>query len=122
MIIRAEQIAEFARVEFEQWMRGHLTEFFPEKVAALDKPELLRRIRMAFNRGRLHGFQTGPEMCRFIDLTFALGSRFDEDPELPWASEILNDPRLTTPEMRMDILFGAAQDYLYPPPPSMELL
>jgi hypothetical protein len=44
------------------------------------------------------------EVAFFIDLMFVFGEGFDNDPNLPWAREILNDHAITNSETRAELL------------------
>ena len=112
LTIRDQQLQALALETFEPWMVRHLAEFFPEDVAGLTANEISRRIRAAVKQARQYGFVEDSQLCRYVDLTFILGPAFDQDPDLPWAAEILADRRVTDPEMRIGLLFGAAQDHV----------
>ncbi len=112
LIIRDQQLQALALETFEPWMVGHLEEFFPEDIAGLGPKTMSARIRVAVKQARQYGFVEDSQLCRYVDLTFILGPAFDQDPDLPWAAEILADRRVTDPEMRMGLLFGAAQDHV----------
>jgi len=113
LTIRAQQFQALGHSLLETWILGHLTEFFPERICQLAAAEVRDRIRAAVAQARGWGFVSDSQLCRYVDLTFVFGSAFDKDPNLPWAYDILADRRLIdNPEMRMDILYSAAQDHL----------
>jgi hypothetical protein len=112
LTIRDQQFQMIAQELFESWMEEHLNEFFAEEISSLSAPEIGVRIRKALETARRYRFVTQSQWCRYVDLTFVLGPSFDEDPRLPWASEILRDARVTDPEMRIELLFAAAQDHM----------
>lgn len=112
LTIRDQQFQMIAQAMFESWMEEHLAEFFPEEISGLSAPEIRDRIRGAVERARRYRFVTQSQWCQYVDLTFVLGPTFDEDPLLPWASEVLRDARVTDPEMRIELLYAAAQDHL----------
>ena len=112
LTITERQANVLAHAMFESWMVRHLAEFFAEETAGLSVASVRSRIRDAVQRARGHGFVSESQWCRYVDLSFILGPEFDRDPNLPWASEILADKRLTDPEMRIDLLYGAAQDHI----------
>lgn len=112
LTIREEQFQAFAQAIFESWMVEHLEKFFHEETADLGAEEIRSRIRAAVKRAHGHGFVRDPQVSRYVDLTFIFGPAFDQDPGLPWAAEILGDQRVTDPAMRMDLLYGAAQDHV----------
>jgi hypothetical protein len=112
LTIRDQQLQMIAQGIFESWMEEHLNEFLAEEISSLSAPEIRVRIRNAVETARRHRFVTQSQWCRYVDLTFVLGPSFDEDPNLPWAAEILRDARVTDPEMRIELLFAAAQDHI----------
>jgi hypothetical protein len=112
LTIRPQQMRVFANAKLESWIVEHLAEFFPDEIAGLDSAEILSRVRAAIEQADRHGLVTDSQMCRYVDLTFILGPAFVQDPNLRWAAEILADERLTDPEMRMELLFGAARDHV----------
>jgi hypothetical protein len=111
LIVTPQQMQALSRDMFNSWMVEHLAEFFGEETAALDEDEIRERISAAVERARQHGFQNEVEWCRYVDLSFVLGPAFDQDPDLPWVSEILSDGRVTSSAMRMELLYEAAQDH-----------
>jgi hypothetical protein len=48
----------------------------------------------------------------YVELMFMLGSHFDEDPQLPWAAEILGDESVTDEVSRSDRLREKAWEYV----------
>jgi hypothetical protein len=112
LTIRQEQMLAFGNCMFERWMARHLAEFFHDEISGLAHAEILGRIRAGAAQARRYGFSADADLCRYIDLTFVLGTSFDRDPSLPWASDILRDERFTDPAMRMDVLYEAAQDHI----------
>lgn len=95
--IRKEQNDELAKAavkRFEDWMVVHLNKFFPEHCKALGPEGTLESIRYAIERSATYEIVSERDVCKYTDLMFAFGRDFDEDPNLPWASEILNDKNL----------------------------
>jgi hypothetical protein len=104
LIIRQEQMDEFIRTaakSFEDWMVAHLTEFFPGECRVLGYPEVRATIRYGIEKAERYGITTEREVCKYIDLMYALGQDFDSNPDLPWVQEILQDETLPDPEERM---------------------
>jgi hypothetical protein len=93
-------------------MESHVREYFPEECSKLTAAEVRKTIRDGMAKARRHGFSDDADVCRFIDISVVLGAGFDVDPELSWAAALLNDPQLTEPGIRMDMLFEAACAYL----------
>jgi hypothetical protein len=68
-------------------------------------------VETGIRKAALYGFSASPEICQYVDLMFLLGREFDTDPSLRWAEDLLRRPGYT-PELRMDLLFGAAVKHL----------
>lgn len=47
----------------------------------------------------------------FVELMFIFGSRFDSDPQLAWASKVLNDPAIADQKEKARRLYGQALAY-----------
>jgi hypothetical protein len=95
LVIRREQqeaMRSALRARFEARMVAHLGRFFPMICAALGDAETLQAIRDGIERAERHGISSGPDICLYIDVMFAFGREFDEDPSLPWARAILDRP------------------------------
>jgi hypothetical protein len=90
--IRRDQMQAFSEAaakSFEDRMVVHVGEFFPEQVRALGEPGTREAIRLGIGRAARHDIGREVNVCRFIDIMFAMGARFDEDPAYPWAGRIL---------------------------------
>jgi hypothetical protein len=70
-------------------MADHLREHFPVDAALLGDDGLSRVVWAGIDRVCAHGIDVEGDACRYISLSMALGTAFDVDPLLPWASEIL---------------------------------
>lgn len=81
-----------AKNKFVEDMVEHLYAFTPEHAKSLGPKALQNIVDMGIQRARKHGFtQRGPVQF-YIELMFLLGSDFDTDPQLRWASNTLNKP------------------------------
>lgn len=115
LTIRREQMDAFEAAavrDFERRMLAHVKEHLPKHHAVLGEEILRRVIRYGIGRAEAHGFTAESDVCLYITLMLMLGSRFDEDPQLPWAEEILQDKSLSDPEPRIGQLHDRAMDYL----------
>ena len=115
MIIRKQQMNSLevdARKRFIDFMQDHLSQHFPDHVQALDPEGVRRAIEAGIERAKKYGIISERDVCKFIDLQFAFGESFDSDGTYPWATEVLNDPTIRTPTIRMDILMERSQSYL----------
>jgi len=113
LIIRKEQEEEFAKIalkQFEESMVVHLNQFFPEECEALGQEGTAEAIRHGLERAGRYGFVTERDLCLYMDVMFAFGRDFDEDPDLPWAKEILSDEALSRPLERIDKLYDVAME------------
>jgi hypothetical protein len=115
MIIRAEQMAVFERAavrSFEQRLVARVREYFPKHFQILGEPVVREVVRGAWDRAKARGLTTERSVCLYLDLTCLLGHAFDTDPQMPWASEILEDPNDPDEAARMDRLENRAWEYV----------
>lgn len=115
LIIRKEQITAFERIDppgFEREMAMHIREHFPKHVDVLGEETILKVIRQGCERAKERGFTTRHEVCLFIDMSIILGHGFHNDPQLPWAKEILNDASSSDPTARIERLYDVTMEYL----------
>ena len=111
--VRREQVAAMASASmetFEDNIMGHLRRVWTEETARMTDAELREWVRYGVDRGRHYGIEAELDVARFVDLMFLLDPRFDEDPMLPWASEILLDPALDG-RRRVDALMERAREF-----------
>ena len=107
-----EAFEEIALRNFEEWMVIHLNMFFPNQCEALGDSDVREAIQYGIEQAESYDIVTECDVCKYIDLMFALGRDFDTDPELPWALEILYDETLEDGSERIDRLCRAAITYL----------
>lgn len=115
LTIRNVQLRVFeeqALEDFEGEVFIHLLKYFPVDMALLGQEQARRAIRYSRERAGLHGLTTQGEIVRYVDLTLSLGSRFDQDPLLPWAAAALAPREQEHPGERMERLHAQALDYL----------
>src|SRR5437764_345403 len=108
MIIRQEQMAVLAGVhqrKFEDELAEHLNRCFPDKCAALGEARMRHVIRHGIGRAASHGINLERDICKFIDLMFVFGYGFDECPDLPWVTPILEDDSFKNSTAKMEYLF-----------------
>lgn len=90
MRIRPEQIrtlADVARPGVEDRLVAHLLEHFPDECTELGESLVRAAVRGGTARASRYGITSTYGVCRFLNLAFVFGHRFDE--EMPWAGEIL---------------------------------
>lgn len=115
MKIRAEQMEAFDKAavrNFKLRMAQHLKESFPNHCQILGDEKLDGVIDYGWERAKSYGMWGENSVILFTDLMFLLGRGFDADPQLPWASKILNDKELADEETRTQTLYEKAIDYL----------
>jgi hypothetical protein len=69
-------------------------------------------VRQGVTRAEAYGFTNRGPIRFYLELMFTLGSRFDTDPQLPWAQAILTDKTAADQMLRADALYRASADYL----------
>lgn len=92
--IRGEQVEVLAGAMAdgaEERISAHLRRVWPEETAAMSEDELARWVRYGVAKGGRYGITAEYDVARLVDLMFALGAQFEEDPSLPWAAEALRD-------------------------------
>ena len=93
LVIRKEQLRVFQmqpRLHFEKEMGGYLKQYFPFEAANAD---LERWVRTGLAKADQYGFSTYSQCALFLALTAILGAGFDEDPQIPWAAEMISNPK-----------------------------
>ena len=114
LVIRREQMHLLAEVPlgvFEEQLLVHLRRFAPRLYELRGAQGLRRVARSGIARARAHGFtQRGPVRL-WVELMFAFGHRFDDDPQLAWAAAALAQPA-DSELARASSLYGAMQGYL----------
>jgi hypothetical protein len=113
LVIRSEQMRTLEEARFLEWLRDHLTRFFPERCLKLGPDAVNRTIVNGLRRARSYGFREPADLCRFLDLMLAFDPEFDRHESFPWASELLHAPEITDPTARMDLLTAAAKAHLH---------
>lgn len=115
LVIRSEQMEVMTNISFkgfENKMVKHVQRFFWAHFNILGVESVHAVIRYGHRRAQSHGFTSQRNVCLYLDLMFMLGSDFDNDPQYPWAREILQDEGLSSPVVRINALNKAAEDYL----------
>lgn len=111
MKMRPEQEQAFSQAavqRFEDRMVTHLGKFFPEQCDALGEADTRAAIREGIQRAAQYDIISERDVCKFTDLMFAFGRRFDEDSKLPWARQVLADPAHPNATVKTNRLYDAA--------------
>lgn len=113
--IRSEQVKTFAcqaARDFEDRMVEYLAQFVPKQSRLLGAERVRHIVREGWARSREYGLTSERGVRLYLSLTFMLGGHFDDDPQLPWAGEILRDEKIETQSARITRLYQDARDYL----------
>ncbi len=81
---------------FEPAMATHFRRLFPRKCEALGSRNLQCGIQHSLRTAPTYGITAPHGLAAYSLLTFLLGSGFDDDPQLPWASETLRSAHVNS--------------------------
>lgn len=112
--IRQEQLEALRQVPrqaFEDDMVAHFERYFALQATLLGEQRLRTVIRKGIVRAGEHELRTRRQICFYISIMLLLGSEFDVDPQLPWATQRLSDRRMH-PSARILRLYDEVSDYL----------
>jgi hypothetical protein len=113
--IRSEQLEAFrqqALRQFEDEMIKHLKEYAPKHCEALEEENIRYVIRFGIQQAEKYGLTYRGPVRFYLELIFMLGHRFDTDPQLGWATEILTDSAITDQMEKADRLYDKVADYV----------
>jgi hypothetical protein len=108
LTIRKEQMVVFREPAIHDYVKRtvlYLTERFPEKCDVLGEPKLRETVKYGIQRSASYGITTEADVRRYIELMLMFGPDFDQAPELPWASSILNNKALINPTTKVNRLY-----------------
>ncbi|HYZ87040.1 MAG TPA: hypothetical protein VE621_21675 [Bryobacteraceae bacterium] len=115
MVIRQEQVATLenaAQQRFEEEMYSHLSGFAPAHCAAIGENTLRKLISLGAERAATYGFTSRGPVRLFLELMIQLGTDFDSDPQLQWATQALQADPSGDQMQRADELYRRATNYL----------
>jgi hypothetical protein len=109
--IHKDQMAVFeqeAMRRFECRTARYIEEVYPQPWKYLGEQQISIAIRYGLARAMRYGLSLEQNALYYIDVMFMLGSGFDEDPQYPWAVEILEDPEVPDETLRAELLYDSA--------------
>jgi hypothetical protein len=113
--IRNAQIKTFEQATmaaFELRMVDHLRTYFPWHYRMWG-PETARKVvQYGIHKAQSYQFTTERDICLYLTLIATLGGNFDTDRQLPWAQQMLVDPSIREPTIRIDRLTDHAMGFL----------
>lgn len=92
LVIRHAQMDALARSAMEPFVENviaHLRRVWPEECAAMGEEGLEAFVARGMAKCERYGIETEYDVGRFCDLMLLLTPDFDEDPNIPWAQDIL---------------------------------
>lgn len=95
LVIRHAQMDALARSAMEPFVENviaHLRRVWPEECAAMGDEGLEAFVARGMAKCDRYGIETEYDVGRFCDLMLLLTPDFDEDPNIPWAQDILTSP------------------------------
>ncbi|MEZ4311266.1 MAG: hypothetical protein R3F14_24760 [Polyangiaceae bacterium] len=113
--IHQHQIARFetaSEQEVEDDLAMHLATYFPARRQLMGDAAVRATIRLAFARAEAHGMTAWRDVCAYLNVMLVLGSRFDDDPQIPWARRILDRSSAKAPHERLQRLLADTIGYL----------
>jgi hypothetical protein len=109
--ILSTQMSALAELTIQDEIVSDLARNFPLHARLLEEARLLQVARRARLAARSYEFESAHAATCFARLSVMLGTAFDRDPLLPWASEALRE---TMPnDERVDALYDAALGHLH---------
>lgn len=115
LTIRPQQVEAFRHAAlrgFEDDMVAHLNKFAPKHCKVIGEPAVRTVIRLGMERAEQYGFTNRGPVRFYLELMLMFGTYFDKDPQLLWASEILNDRGETDQQPRAERLHESTMKYL----------
>lgn len=115
MLVRRAQLDAFraaAEESFVEEMVRYMRRFSPPLHRTLGDEKLERIVRSGITRATGYGFSRRGPIRLFLEMTWLFGSGFDTDPQIPWAKEVLTDPRYTDEMFRAGRLEALARQFL----------
>jgi hypothetical protein len=116
IIIRREQmniLSQSSLGSFEDRMVAHVGSFFPNHYKIMGEARIRGVIRYGYDRAKRHGLTTQRNVCLYLNQMLILGSDFDNDPQVPWAAETLDDANDLNPQVRIDTLADRVARYFH---------
>ena len=115
LVIRDEQknsLRLAMREQFQLALEDELRADFPDAAGALGEGELSALVAWAVERAPRYAIESAAGIAVFAKISLALGEYFDEDPDLPFAADILAGQRHRTELEKLSALVEATALYL----------
>ena len=115
LTIRNEQKEVLSRIpllDFERSLVRFVREFYRREYQELGRETVYSVVRDCISRARERGYGSKRQSTYYLGLMMLLGSRFDEDFQIPWAGRMLDDQEVSPPTERIARLWGKTVEYL----------
>lgn len=112
-LVRPQQVQaldDSAVAQFRESAAEHARQAFPKHMRYLDADELMARVDESIERAHGFGIEKSGGMLLVLDLSFLLGNGYPDDPQIPWAGEILRQE--LNEGVKLDRLHRASMEYL----------
>jgi len=113
--IRREQYQALDKAtaeDFEGRVIKFLKNAFPGRCRSLGNEGIREVVRYGARAAARYGFTRENDQYQFVELIFLLGSKFDQNPNFPWAQAILHDSRENDSSAKMAQLRQAAAQHI----------
>jgi len=93
------------RRQYEDKVLRHVSFYFPEQFEKLGEQGVRDLVPLGIGKCKIYGITRECDVTDFVALMVVLGPDFDNDPELPWVSEMLEGEGLD-PDAKMASLYA----------------
>lgn len=89
----------------------YVERFYPEQAQAIGNDHLERYVRDALEQGLDHGLRKTRDLRRFLDVVMLCGPDWSA-PQHAWMLDVLDDPNIPSPSLRLQTLRYELMDRL----------
>ena len=110
-VVRAKQLRTLSHAVMEIFVdrvARHANTHYPERCAALGEQAVRTWIHYGIDRAAGYGIAAERDVCRYVNLMFELGPRFDQDPRHEELRAILQEEKPQNAPDKTDRLCRAA--------------
>lgn len=114
LLIRKEQLeklAENGQKSFENEMVEHLAEFSPPLFKVIKESQMRLAVKHGLKKAEDYKLTLRGPIRLYLEMMLLFGTHFDNDPQYPWAGEILSDRHSVSEMQRGEWLFDKINDY-----------
>jgi len=114
LIIHDEQMAvlrQYMAKQFEDKILADVIELFPDRCADMEESVIRDVIQKGMKVAADYGIVGSADVARFIYLMFFFSQDFYENPNYPWAAEVLAQKDLN-PTDKMDKLYELSEEQI----------